>query len=95
MKTIKRLYIFLIAYIGTRSIMQKFFKSSKLGNITRLWARKQIDKFQDLSHYPDFHKLKAIAYGKKTETSVRSVRSSDLTCKELFALCKDMKIKQA
>lgn len=99
MKTILRFYLFILSYICTRSLVQKSIKKGGIGNKYRLWARKQFDKLtepvvQDI----DFTKMKFIAYTpSKEELQQRKPlkKASELSCKEIFAQCKDIKIKTA
>lgn len=99
METIIRFYLFVLMYICTRSLVQKSIKKGGIGNKYRLWARKQLDKLtepvvQDI----DFTKMKFVAYTPSIEELKQQEpikRASELSCKELFAQCKDIKIKTA
>lgn len=99
MKTILRFYLFVLLYICTRSLVQKSIKKGGIGNKYRFWAKKQLAKFTEpvLSDI-DFSKLQAIAYTPSQEELKQrkpAKKASELSCKELFASCKDIKIKTA
>lgn len=99
MKTIIRFYLFVILYICTRSLVQKSIQKGGLGNKYRLWARKQFDKLTEpIVQDIDFTKMKFVTYTPSKEELKQqepAKRSSELSCKDLYASCKDIKIKTA
>ena len=99
MKTIIRFYLFVLMYICTRSLVQKSIIKGGIGNKFRLWTRKQLDKLTEpVVQNIDFTKMKFVAYTPSKEELQQQKplkKASELSCKELFAQCKDIKIKTA
>lgn len=96
MKAIIKFYLSILLYITSRKSVQKFKRSGKLGYKFQKWSRGQYYKYtepcvQDI----DFKQMTFVAYTPSPEDLKNRKPDhnvNELSCKEVFALCKDMKI---